>query len=191
MQNPTRNQVFHLANDEEYMKKRTKERMSQNIIKWWNVKDLGTKNYIGSPELEDPLYGCPVYAPHTESVSEELLKMDHIEETDYRDPITDITDQTASNAPNADVDDEALRIANEIYERLQREAEADAQKKEDEIAAAKLAQEDDSAFNASTGSYSGLYGQTPMSDAEKDAFAAIMAQNGNISDSASALFNND
>lgn len=177
-----------MANDDEYMKKRTRERMSQNIIKWWNVKDLGTKNYIGSPELEDPLYGCPVYAPHEESISEEILKMDHIEEADYRDPISNAPETSTATSEQ---DDEAIRIANEIYERLQREAEADAQKKEDEIAAAKKAQEDDSAFNASTGSYSGLYGQTPMSDSEKDAFAAIMAQNGNISDSASALFQNN
>lgn len=160
--------------------------MSQNIIKWWNVKDSGTKNYIGSAELEDPLYGCHVYSAHQGNVTDELLKMDHLDDLDYRDPLSNSLDDP-SNEPN-EKDSEAIRIANEIYERLQREAEADAQEKEAEIEAAKKANEEDAAFNASTGSYSGLYGQKPMSDDEKDAYAAIMAQNNNTAASASALF---
>lgn len=178
-----------MTRDDEYSKRKNMERMRQNIIKWWNVKDDGIKNFIGSLELEDPLYGCPVYASHKETVAEELPEMDSTDNPDSRDPVSQSVENDSLQIINVK-DEEAVRIANEIYARLQREAESDAKRKEDEIAAAKKAYENDANYNATTNSYSGLYGQTPMNEEEKKAYDAIMAQNSNNSRNSSSLFQN-
>lgn len=74
-----------------------------------------------------------------------------------------------------DVDAETLAQANAIYERLQKEAE------EDEIAKAeewtmRLAEEDESNYNAATGSYSGAYGKGNVSDETKELAANILGE---------------
>lgn len=81
------------------------------------------------------------------------------------------------------VDAEALAQANEIFERLQREAEADERAKEAEWIA-KLSEEDESNYNASTGSYSGSYGKGDVSEETKDLAANIL---GEKADSLAAL----
>ncbi|SFP96982.1 hypothetical protein SAMN02910358_00328 [Lachnospiraceae bacterium XBB1006] len=90
------------------------------------------------------------------------------------------------SATESGEDAEALAQANEIFERLQREAEADEKAKEAEWIA-KLSQEqevNDSDYNATTGSYSGAYGKGNVSEETKDLAANIL---GEKADSLAAL----
>lgn len=74
-----------------------------------------------------------------------------------------------------EVDAEALAQANEIFERLQREAEEDEAAKAAEWTA-RLAEEDESNYNATTGSYSGAYGKGNVSDETKALAANILGE---------------
>jgi hypothetical protein len=85
-------------------------------------------------------------------------------------------EETMSTESGADA--EALAQANEIFERLQKEAEEDEKAKEAEWIA-KLSQEQgvsDSDYNATTGSYSGAYGKGNVSDETKDLAASILGE---------------
>lgn len=80
----------------------------------------------------------------------------------------------------SNVDPEVLSEAEEIYMRLQREAEADKNAKETEWIE-KLTREnsteiDESMYNATTGSYSGAYGKGDISDATKEQAANILGK---------------
>lgn len=89
------------------------------------------------------------------------------------EPMEQVTDNNdVGNAPIelvdptldvSDVDPDVLAQADEIFRRLQREAEEDdiAKKKEWEE---KIKAENDPNYNAATGSYSGTYGQGEVSD---------------------------
>ena len=73
--------------------------------------------------------------------------------------------------------------AREIYERLESEAAQDEQVKQQEIEAAK--QNNDMAYNATTGSYSGAYGQTPVESEEaKNQIDAILSEKKDVFGSA-------
>jgi hypothetical protein len=74
--------------------------------------------------------------------------------------------------PSKEEEDEAMRI----------EAE--------EKAALELELQDDDAYNATTGSYSGLYGQKPVDDATQAALDAIMSASSNQNSVDSLLSNN-
>ncbi len=79
------------------------------------------------------------------------------------------------------VDPDVLATADEIFQRLQREAEADERAKEAEWIA-KIAQEngteemDESLYNKTTGSYSGSYGKGDVSDETKEMAASILGK---------------
>ncbi|MBQ7077664.1 MAG: hypothetical protein IJM91_05990 [Lachnospiraceae bacterium] len=78
----------------------------------------------------------------------------------------------------SDVDPDVLAQADEIFRRLQAEAEADnlAKKKEwEEKLSGGNAVRDD-AYNATTGSYSGLYGKGDISDETKSQAEAILGK---------------
>jgi hypothetical protein len=74
--------------------------------------------------------------------------------------------------PSKEEEDEAMRI----------EAE--------EKAALELELQDDDAYNATTGSYSGLYGQKPVDDSTQAALDAIMSASSNQNSVDSLLSNN-
>jgi hypothetical protein len=74
--------------------------------------------------------------------------------------------------PSKEEEDEAMRM----------EAE--------EKAALELELQDDDAYNATTGSYSGLYGQKPVDDATQAALDAIMSASSNQNSVDSLLSNN-
>ena len=83
-------------------------------------------------------------------------------------------------------EEEKLRAAQEIFERLEREAAEDAAKKQAEIDQAYIeaelndlvremgAMENDATYNATTGSYSGTYGQGEVDSVTQDQVAMIL-----------------
>jgi len=79
-------------------------------------------------------------------------------------------------------EEERLRAAQEIFERLEREAAEDAAKKQAEIDQAYIEAElndlvremDAKAYNATTGSYSGTYGQGEVDSVTQDQVAMIL-----------------
>lgn len=73
-------------------------------------------------------------------------------------------------------EDPSIAAANEIFERLERERLADEAVKQAEIDAAFAAQNNPDAYNASTGSYSGSYGQGLLNDSEQDQVSHILSQ---------------
>ena len=79
--------------------------------------------------------------------------------------------------------------AKEVYERLEREAAQDEELKQQEIEAAK--QNNDLAYNATTGSYSGAYGQTPVESEEaKSQIDAILHEKSDVFGSAMSALGN-
>ncbi|MGN0170574.1 MAG: hypothetical protein ACI39H_07430 [Lachnospiraceae bacterium] len=77
----------------------------------------------------------------------------------------------------SEVDPEVLQKAEEIYRRLQNEAEEDAQSKRDEwIEKLTRDKEDEDAYNKATGSYSGFYGQGEVSQETKDMATNILEE---------------
>ena len=83
-------------------------------------------------------------------------------------------------------------LAKEIYERLAKEAVEDETQKRLEVEAAKMLN-DESAYNATTGSYSGSYGKTPVeNEQEKQQIDAILSEKTDVFGSAmSALGKNE
>ena len=82
-------------------------------------------------------------------------------------------------------EEEKARAAQEIFERLEREAAEDAAKKQAEIDQAYIEAElndlmreigakDDATYNATTGSYSGTYGQGEVDTVTQDQVAMIL-----------------
>ncbi len=71
-------------------------------------------------------------------------------------------------------EDPAINSAQEILDRLNREAEENEARKREEIEEAKLLAEGH--FNESTGAYSGLYGTGQVKDEERERINAILAE---------------
>jgi len=85
-------------------------------------------------------------------------------------------------------EEEELRRAQEVFERLEREAAADRAKElEEQRLAYQMANGElpDDMYNSTTGSYSGAYGRRPIDDETKAQLDEIMNNNGN---DISALF---
>ena len=77
----------------------------------------------------------------------------------------------------SDVDPDILQTADEIYRRLQREAEEDAKAKQDEwVEKLTRDKENEAAYNKTTGSYSGHYGKGDISQETKDMAANILEE---------------
>ena len=79
--------------------------------------------------------------------------------------------EAPSAAPHASEDHEA---AQEILDRLNREAAADEARKQQEIEKARM--EAEAKFNATTGAYSGAYGADGADGAYKEQIDAILAE---------------
>lgn len=106
------------------------------------------------------------------------------EEIEAQQNLQNMTEATASaeeDLAKAEAEAEELRLAQEIFERLEREAAADKEKEleEQRMAYAMANGElDSSMYNETTGSYSGAYGKGPVDDETKAQLAAIMSNNG-------------
>ncbi|MCR4956212.1 MAG: hypothetical protein K6A30_05970 [Lachnospiraceae bacterium] len=90
--------------------------------------------------------------------------------------------QEAMEPDVSNMDPDVLATADEIFQRLQREAEEDNLAKQEEWTekiAAENAKQDDSAYNATTGSYSGNYGKGAVSDETKDIASSILNRKSN------------
>lgn len=173
--------------------RRKKEELKKNMLKWYGVKCSDEPYYIGSLDLVDPYSGEHIYVPSEQYLNyidakERKEQEDALNQSTMYSESEDNTSNSDDNSANdlalgsSDMSEEELKIANEIYERLMKEAAADEMARQAEIDAARRACEeaeaaDEGAYNASTGSYSGLYGKKPMSDSEADALASIMNQN--------------
>ena len=79
--------------------------------------------------------------------------------------------ESPSAAPHASEEHEA---AQEILDRLSREAAADEARKQQEIEQARM--EAEAKFNATTGAYSGAYGSEGIDRKHKDQINAILAE---------------
>lgn len=107
----------------------------------------------------------------------------------YIDPNAEEMAKEAELAAQEELDkqaaaEEELRLAQEIFERLEREKAADEAEKQAEIAAAMAeasgeVEITDSDYNATTGSYSGAYGKGPVDDSTLDQAAAILKEREN------------
>jgi len=188
---------FEAENEE----KRNRDKRG-NIVKWYGAKCSEEVFYVGDSDLIDPYSGNPIYLPNenqsetvdSESVEEAgsaediigtgndedkiITENDPLCVEDYEtDGSTDDID--ASLDPSIPYED--LLLANEIYERLMAEAASDEAKKRAQIEALikenEETEENKDAYNAETGSYSGLYGKKPMSQSESDELKRIMSQN--------------
>lgn len=192
---------FEAENEE----KRNRDGRKKNLIKSYNANCSDEVFYVGSLDLNDPYSGSPIYVPSKQYLADIEAKereareqMDQIKEAENNGVTVDVIadDTSSANSGSATgssgMSEEELRIANEIYQRLLDEAAADELAKQAEIDAIRQAQEEkeatDSAYNASTGSYSGLYGKTPMSQDEADALASIMNNNSSYTKSIEDLF---
>lgn len=189
-----KNSKAYQKKDKEYVLLRAKEKMQQNIVKWWNVSDDGSKSFVGSLQLEDPTYGLPIYTPSESFLESQQQKLTQEDSSLSSDPIentkTDYQQESLlskSSSESIESADDALRIANEIFERLNREANEDLDKKNAEIEQAKLKANSEATFNSSTNSPSGLYGSEPLSEQEKFDYDSIMAQNTSISEQVADL----
>ena len=190
--------------EDENEEKRNRDGRNNNVIKWQGAKFSEDKFYIGSPDINDPYSGSPIYVPS----KEQLLDIEAREKA-AREQITEFketghmstgsemqnkdsqvesqnTDSQVSDSSNvfdtSGMSEEDLKTANEIYMRLMNEAAADEAARQAEIEAIKAQQEvsenaSDKDYNAATGSYSGLYGKKPMSQDEADVYANIMNDN--------------
>ena len=93
--------------------------------------------------------------------------------------------EKAEKEPDLDAmaaEEEELRKAQEIFDRLEREAAEDRQKELDEQRLAyQMANGElpDEMYNATTGSYSGAYGRRPVDDETQAQLDEIMNNNGN------------
>lgn len=163
--------------EKENEERRKKEQIHANLLKWYGVKCLDEVFYVGSPSLNDPYSGTPIYVP-PKAVLENIEAV----EPETTDNIADMSSAEPSTSDvTSDVSDAELELANEIYQRLMAEAAADEMAKQTQIENLLREQElkEGSAqdYNAATGSYSGLYGKKPMNESEADALANIMNQN--------------
>lgn len=127
-----------------------KEKMQHSIVKWWNV------HYMTPEELAE------------EQEKEEASALSQAEHVSAPSGSSD--DRTAESPAAESETDEAQ----EILERLGREAEEDEVRKREEIAQVRLAAEAN--FNEATGAYSGGYGASGASNEHKEKIDAILAE---------------
>lgn len=172
---------FEVENEE----RRAREHIKQNIIKRYAANCKDEVFYVGSPDVQDPYSGEAIYErAKTEQESEYVSDLENeYEEASEGAGVVTAQDDAVSEEERLKKEEEA-RLAEEIYQRLMAEAAADEQAKQAEIEALLREQEPSSEdYNEATGSYSGLYGKKPMSDADEAALASIMSSNSSFSKS--------
>lgn len=130
-----------------------KEKMNHSIVKWWNV------HYMTAEELAE--------AQRKEVVA------DGTQET--FDPTgADLSAVQVASASAENAREEVSDAAQEIIDRLNREAAEDEARKQQEIEEARRTAEAN--FNESTGAYSGAYGANGINEKHKEQIDAILAE---------------
>ena len=127
-----------------------KEKMKHSIVKWWNV------HYMTPEEL-------------TEEQAREAVPVSPSQASNGSAPFYDGVPNIQPSAKPAEMD-----AAQEIIDRLNREAAEDEARKQQEIEQARRAAEAN--FNEATGAYSGAYGADGADGAHKEQIDAILAE---------------
>lgn len=121
-----------------------KLKMQKTVVKWWDVK------YVTEDEAEEEV--------------KEVLKNDKQEETHVINAAEEYPGLT----------EEQMNAAQEIIDRLNREAAQDEAMKQAEIEAARIAAEE--GYNPTTGSYSGLYGSGHVDEENLEQIGSILGE---------------
>lgn len=127
-----------------------KEKMQHSIIKWWNVHYMTPEELTAEQEKEE---------------NADVPRM-----ANASDPAQEVAGGVAE--PSETVDDSYS--AQEILDRLSREAEEDEARKQHEIEQVRLAAEAN--FNEATGSYSGSYGVGGVKEKHREQIDAILGE---------------
>ena len=127
-----------------------KEKMKHSIVKWWNV------HYMTPEEL-------------TEEQAREAVSVSPSQTLGCSVPLHGDAQNIHSSAGVAEMD-----AAQEIIDRLNREAAEDEARKQREIEQARRAAEAN--FNETTGAYSGAYGADGVDGAHKEQIDAILSE---------------
>lgn len=126
-----------------------KEKMKHSVVKWWNVHYMTPEELTAEQAREDESDMLQAaHAPYPEQTHAENM-----------------SDSSAA---------ENLHAAQEIIDRLNREAAEDEARKQQEIEQARLAAEAN--FNETTGSFSGTYGVNGVKEKHREQIDAILAE---------------
>lgn len=125
-----------------------KEKMNHSIVKWWNV------HYMTAEELAEE--------QRKEAVADGTQEA--LDLAAY-DPVAVNAAEPAQELPDA---------AQEIIDRLNREAAEDEARKQQEIEEARRTAEAN--FNETTGAYSGAYGADGINEKHREQIDAILAE---------------
>lgn len=131
-----------------------KQKMQSSIVKWWNVHYMTPEELAEEQEKEA--------ASASSRTAGDSAPSDNADGQMIQEP-------EKENA--ADDEEEA---AQEILDRLSREAEQDEARKREEIAQARL--EAEANYNEATGAYSGGYGASGADGEHKEKIDAILAE---------------
>ena len=126
-----------------------KEKMKHSVVKWWNV------HYMTPEEL-------------TEEQVREIVP-DTPQMKNRSGPAQNFAENTVSEAET-----NKMNAAQEIIDRLNREAAEDEARKRQEIEQARLVAE--AGFNETTGAYSGAYGADGADVMHKEQIDAILSE---------------
>ena len=126
-----------------------KDKMKHSIVKWWNVHYMTPEELTAEQARED------------ESDMRQASHAPYPEQTHAGN----MSDSSAA---------ENLHAAQEIIDRLNREAAEDEARKQQEIEQARLAAEAN--FNETTGSFSGTYGVNGVKEKHREQIDAILAE---------------
>ena len=126
-----------------------KEKMKHSVVKWWNVHYMTPEELTAEQARED------------ESDMRQASHAPYPEQTHAGN----MSDSSAT---------ENLHAAQEIIDRLNREAAEDEARKQQEIEQARLAAEAN--FNETTGSFSGTYGANGVKEKHREQIDAILAE---------------
>lgn len=130
-----------------------KLKMQKSIVKWWNVHYMTPEELAEEQEKEE--------AAASSQTAGDSAPSDHADGQMIQEP----------EKENVADDEEE---AQEILDRLSREADANEARKREEIAQARL--EAEANFNEATGAYSGGYGSSGADGEHKEKIDAILAE---------------
>lgn len=128
-----------------------KQKMQKSIVKWWNV------HYMTPEELTE------------EQKKEDVSSFSQTEDVSVPSDNGEMIQEPVEEAAT-----EVIDAAQEIIDRLNREAAEDEARKQAEIDQARLAAEAN--YNETTGAYSGEYGASGASGEHKEKIDAILAE---------------
>ncbi len=126
-----------------------REKMEHSIVKWWNV------HYMTPEELR---------------AAQQAEKQESVSAADVSTQPGGVTDEYQQ----LQTAEEELHAAEEILERLEHEAKQDEMRKREEIEQVK--REAEANYNPTTGAYSGVYGQTEVTEEDDGQIQSILSE---------------